>query len=101
MQEIIKKLQKAYMESTNQDDRFKLRAALCKLSGTSDRMCDKEVAQRVAREYSLDKQIEIILSGNIVDITKLKEYRAKIRKEVENEMEQSESMLSEFSETEE
>ena len=81
---LIKKLQEAYFEKPERENKIKLHLAIGKKTNEIDRVYDKEVARRVALQYSLDKQIEIILSGNVVEIARLKEYRANVRAEVKD-----------------
>ena len=90
---LIKKLQEAYFEKPERKNKIKLDLAIGKNTNKIDRVYDKEVARRVALQYSLDKQIEIILSGNVIEIARLKEYRANVRAEVKDDIAKIEKEL--------
>ena len=90
---LIKKLQEAYFERPERRNKIKLHLAIGKKTNEIDKVYDNEVARRVAHQYSLDKQIEIILSGNVIEIARLKEYRANVRAEVKDDIAKIEKEL--------
>ena len=81
------------LTAIEREKKIKLDLAIGKNTNKIDRVYDKEVARRVALQYSLDKQIEIILSGNVIEIARLKEYRANVRAEVKDDIAKIEKEL--------
>jgi hypothetical protein len=61
----------------------KLEYLLAKQNGTLSMFKAKEIAKRIAKNYTLDMQIDIILNGNDADIAILKAYRTQAANEVE------------------
>lgn len=55
---------------------------------------EKAIAARVAKKYSLDKQIEILLNGDVGEIALLKAYRVQMATEVDQLIKQYESDLN-------
>ena len=62
-----------------------------KRTNTVDKFRRGELASRVSKKYPLDKQIEILLSGDQTEITLLKSYRAMVSAEVDLYIKQLES----------
>lgn len=61
----------------------KLRFAYAKKNNHIDSFRASEIARRVAKKYSLDRQLEIVLYGDPSEITMLKSYRGMITAEVD------------------
>ena len=74
--------------------RDKIHYAMAKESGTIENFKRREISRRVQQKYPLDRQIEILLSGDQAEITLLKSYRAMISAEVDHYIKQVESELS-------
>lgn len=83
----LKEINKAIFNSTDQAAieklSFKKRYIIAKNHNEVDACRDTEIAQRVAKKYSLDKQIEILLNGDVGEIALLKAYRSQMATEVD------------------
>lgn len=64
-----------------------------KRNGTIPAYRSQVIASRVAKKYSLDKQIEILLNNNVDDIVTLKVYRVQVALDVDQMINSFESQL--------
>lgn len=72
----------------------KIHYATAKDSNKIENFKRKEVNRRVQQKYPMDKQIEILLSGDQTEITLLKSYRAMVSAEVDHYIKQLESEIN-------
>lgn len=87
MRDKIKKLHKERINCTDSEKAKKINDNLdylyAKKNERTDTYRSQEIAKRVAKKYSLDKQIEILLNDNKDEIKALKEYRKQVAHEVD------------------
>ena len=87
----FKKLIEAYNANPTEENKKKVMFASCKRKGCVDIFRKKEIADRVSFKYTLDEQVDIVLSGDAEKIKALKEYRESVKTDVEVYIHQLES----------
>lgn len=87
----FKSILEAYNANPTEENRKKVMFASCKRKGCVDIFRKKEIADRVSFKYTLDEQVDIVLSGDAEEITALKEYREDVKAEVDAYIQQLES----------